>query len=62
MRIIIVAALVAIVVTLFTALFFLYRDRGRGKRVVWTLALRVLLSMSLVAFLVISYFMGWFEA
>jgi hypothetical protein len=61
MRIVIVVALIAIVATLFTALVFLYRDRGHGKRVVWTLAIRVLLSVSLVAFLVISYFMGWFE-
>jgi hypothetical protein len=38
---------------------FLYRDRGRGNRVVITLAIRVLLSMSLVAFLVFSYWMGW---
>jgi hypothetical protein len=61
MRIIIVVGLIAVVTALFTALVFLYRDRGKGKRVVWALAIRVILSMSLVAFLVISYFMGWFE-
>ena len=38
---------------------FLYRDRGSGNRVVIALGIRVLLSVSLVAFLVVSYWMGW---
>jgi hypothetical protein len=59
MRYVVIAVLVAIVTTLFTALVFLYRDRGHGNRVVTTLAIRVLLSMGLIAFLVISYRMGW---
>ena len=44
---------------LFTALVFLYRDRGKGERVVAALAIRVVLSASLVAFLVIAYKLGW---
>ena len=44
---------------MFAALVFLYRDAGRGKRVVWMLTVRVALSVSLVAFLVLSYYMGW---
>ncbi len=59
MKIIVVALLIAIVVALFTALLFLYRDRGHGKRVVWLLTIRVALSVTLVVFLVVSYFMGW---
>ena len=59
MKIIIVVALVAVVTALFTALVFLYRDRGKGERVVAALAIRVLLSMALIAFLVIAYHMGW---
>ena len=35
MKIIVAAVLIAIVVALFSALVFLYRDAGRGKRVVW---------------------------
>ena len=54
MKIIIVIALVAVVTALFTALVFLYRDRGKGERVVAALAIRVLLSMALIAFLVIA--------
>lgn len=59
MRAIVILALVAVVTALFTALVFLYRDRGHGNRVVIALAVRVLLSMALIAFLVLSWWMGW---
>ena len=59
MRAIVIIALIAIVTVLFTALVFLYRDRGHGNRVVIALAIRVLLSMGLIAFLVVSWRMGW---
>ena len=51
MRIVVIVVLVAIVTALFTALVFLYRDRGRGNRVV--------VAMALIAFLVFSWWMGW---
>ena len=59
MKAIVIIALIAIVTALFTALVFLHRDRGRGNRVVTALAVRVLLSMGLIAFLVVSWWMGW---
>ena len=59
MKIVIVAGLIAVVASLFSALYFLYRDRGHGTRMVRMLAVRVALSASLVAFLVLSYYMGW---
>jgi hypothetical protein len=59
MKIIVIVGLVAVVVALFTALVFLYRDQGKGHRVVTALAIRVGLSISVVVFLVVSYFMGW---
>ena len=59
MRIVVIVGLVAVVVALFTALVFLYRDRGKGNRVVIALAVRVGLSISIVAFLLFSYWMGW---
>ena len=59
MRIVVIVGLIAVVAALIVAGVFLYRDRGRGNRVVIALAVRVLLSMSLVAFLVFSYWMGW---
>lgn len=59
MKILVVAILITIVVALFAALVFLYRDAGRGKRVVWALTVRIGLSVALVAFLVFSAWMGW---
>jgi len=62
MKIIVVAVLIMIIVALFTALVFLHRDAGRGKRVVWALTIRVGLSVGLIAFLMFSYWMGWIGA
>ena len=59
MKIVVVAVLIAIIVALFSALVFLYRDAGHGKRVVWALTIRVALSVGLFAFLWFSYWMGW---
>lgn len=59
MRAIVIIVLIAVVAALLTALVFLFRDRGRGNRVVAALAVRVLLSMALIAFLVFSWWMGW---
>ncbi len=59
MKIIIIAGLVAVVASLFSALYYLYHDRGHGTRMVKALALRVALSASLVVFLVVAYKLGW---
>lgn len=59
MKFVVIAGLCAVVVALFTALVFLYRDQGKGNRVVVALAVRVGLSIAVVAFLLVSYFMGW---
>lgn len=59
MKVFVVGALIAIVTALFAALVFLYRDRGRGTRMVTALAIRVGLSLSLILFLVFSYWFGW---
>ncbi len=59
MKAIIVVALIAIIASLFSALYYLYRDRGHGTRMIRALALRVALSALLVGFLVVSYRLGW---
>jgi hypothetical protein len=59
MRIVVIVGLIAVVAALIVAGVFLYRDRGRGNRVVAALGVRVLLSAILVAFLVVSYKLGW---
>jgi hypothetical protein len=59
MKIIVIAGLIAVVASLFSALYFLYRDRGQGTRMLRMLAVRVALSACVIAFLVLSYWMGW---
>ena len=59
MKFIVIAALGAVVASLFSGLYFLYRDRGQGTRMVKALALRVALSASLLVFLVVAYKLGW---
>jgi hypothetical protein len=59
MKAIVIIVLAAIAAALFSALVFLFRDRGRGTRMLTALIIRVSLSVGLVAFLVLSYYMGW---
>ena len=58
-RIVVIAALVLIVASLGSALYYLYHDRGQGTRMVKALAIRVGLSAGLLIFLVVSYKLGW---
>jgi hypothetical protein len=59
MRIAVFAFLILIVLSLGSALFFLYRDRGRsGTRMVKALALRVGLSFALFLLLMGGYYFG----
>ena len=59
MKTIVIAGLVAVVASLFSALYYLYHDAGHGTRMVRALAIRVALSAALIAFLVVSYKLGW---
>ena len=59
MKIIVIAGLVAVVASLFSALYYLHHDKGQGTRMVKALALRVALSALLVALLLVSYHLGW---
>jgi hypothetical protein len=61
MRIVVVIFLILIVLSLFSALYYLYRDRGQGStRVVKALALRVGLSITLFLILMGGYYFGLF--
>jgi DUF2909 family protein len=59
MRYVVIGAFVAIVASLFSALFFVYRDRSGSRRALTALALRVGLSVALFAFLMLGYYFGW---
>jgi hypothetical protein len=61
MRYVVIAVFIAIVVSLFSALFFVYKDRSGGNRALKALAIRVGLSVGLFAFLMLGYYLGWFR-
>lgn len=50
--------LVGAVVSLFSGLFFLYRDRGQGVRTARALTLRIGLSITIFALLLIGFRFG----
>jgi hypothetical protein len=60
MRYVVVAVFVGIVASLFSALFFIYKDQSGSKRAVKALALRVGLSIALFVFLMAGYYLGFF--
>lgn len=57
-KLLVVFVLLAIVGSLFSGLWFLYKDRGEGSRTVRALTLRVGLSISLFVLLLLSYRFG----
>jgi hypothetical protein len=59
MRMIIVIALVGILFSLGSALFYLMRDKGTTNRTVNALTIRVAISIALFLFILFSYWMGW---
>jgi hypothetical protein len=59
MRYVVIAVLVLIVASLFSALFFVFHDRSGSKRAVTALAIRVGLSMGLFLLLMAAYYFGW---
>jgi len=61
MKAIVLILLAAVVVSLFSGLFFLVKDRDspESTRMLTSLKIRVVLSITLVAFLVTAYFLGW---
>ena len=56
-----IAVFIAIVVSLFSALVFVYRDRSGSTRALKALTIRVALSVGLFAFLMLGYYLGWFR-
>ncbi len=60
-KLIIIAFLLAIVASLASGMFFLIRDPSNRKRTVNALTVRISLSLLLIAFLVLAYFMGWIQ-
>lgn len=61
MNLLIALLLLGIVASLGAAMYFMIHDTGPKKRTVNALILRISLSLGLILFLVIGYFMGWIE-
>ena len=61
MKIIALALLAAVLVSLFSGLFFLVKDKDApdSTRMLTSLKIRVGLSITLIGFLVVSYLAGW---
>lgn len=58
LKIIIVGMLVLIIGSLFSALMFLYKDKGQGKRTVRSLTWRIGLSLGLFILLMAGHYFG----
>jgi hypothetical protein len=59
MRILIIILLVAVLASLFSGLYFVYRDKSGGKRAVIALTIRVAISVLVFLILIGSYYFGW---
>lgn len=61
MKVIVLLLLAAVVIALFSGLFFMVRDKDHpnSPRLLNALKVRVALSIVLVLFLVLSYKLGW---
>ena len=59
MRILIVVLLFAVVASLFSGLYFVYKDKGSTNRAVISLTIRIALSVLVFVILIASYLFGW---
>jgi hypothetical protein len=58
-KLIIVLMLIGVIGSLFSGLFFLYRDPDSGVRTVKALTLRIGLSIAIFVLLLIGFRLGW---
>ena len=59
MKIVVIILLFAVVASLFSGLYFVYKDKGQSNRAVISLTIRIALSLLVFAILIVSYLMGW---
>jgi hypothetical protein len=62
MHIFVAIAFILIIASLGSALYFMMTDKGKTKRMVWSLAMRVGLSISLFLFILFAHWMGWIQS
>lgn len=58
MKVVIVVLLLAVLASLFSGLYFVYKDKGETNRAVISLTIRIALSILVFAILIGSYWFG----
>ncbi len=61
MKIVILVLLLAVVASLFSGLYFVYKDKGNSNRAVISLTIRIALSLLTFGLLMASYYFGWLD-
>jgi hypothetical protein len=61
MRILIIILLLAVLASLFSGLYFVYKDKGTTNRAVISLTIRIALSVTVFLILLGAYYFGWIE-
>lgn len=59
MRVVILILLLAVVASLFSGLYFVYKDKGTTNRAVISLTIRIALSVLVFVLVIGSYYFGW---
>ena len=59
MKIVILVLLFAVIASLFSGLYFVYKDKGTTNRAVISLTIRIALSVLVFVLLIGSYYFGW---
>jgi len=59
MKIVILLLLAAVLASLFSGLYFVYKDKGNTNRAVISLTIRIGLSLLVFVLLMASYYFGW---
>lgn len=59
MKIVILILLAAVLASLFSGLYFVYKDKSGGNRAVIALTVRIALSILVFVILIGSYYFGW---
>jgi hypothetical protein len=59
MRIVVILLLLVVLASLFSGLYFVYKDKGTTNRAVIALTIRIAVSVLVFAILIVSYYFGW---
>lgn len=58
LRFLIALLFIAIIISLFSGLYFLLKDQSRSSRTVWSLTIRVGLALVLILLLLLGFYSG----